>query len=1494
MSDSIDAKPDVHDLPALPDRFAVETVRKRQGAHTWIDAREGERELTLELIAASTELGGSERERLAATSSPELEVVVAGSVVVLVTARLDAAAIELAARRSEVLALLAKSARAASGAVPVAVVSEPSSAMLMREPEDPNDLEGWAVLLERKPNHLPAREALARIERDARGQDRWDQVAEVLHVRAKVSQAEGEKIMLLREVAEIFERRLAAPGSALDAILELIGVVSVGSALALVDDVLRLAAVTGRWAAAADKLLALGKRLPKPADQAKVLAAVGRIHAEELGDMARAESAYEAAVAAEPQSPTLQRALLGVQRRLGDPAAIATTLLTLAELEQGSARHDALLEAAELLEQLGEHEGALEAAEHARHDDPNDPRALAIVERCARELGQQGLLASVLAARAEASMDEREATSLRREAAELLRAQGDVAGAIAQYRRLIERKRDDRAAAKVLVELLRARLAEGDGSTSAREGLIDALAVLADTSDDAGERAGILSEMAALLDAESDGGERAADCRERILDSLPVDHPRVGEAAAGLVRWYRSQAEWGRLAELLDKRARTERLDAEQRKTAWRELWELVRREGPLADEARERKVLEQLAALEPEQLRWRDLLISGLMEQGDQDRAEQLMQERIAQAATPRERASLLLGVARMRERAGDREQAEAKTREVLAIVDDLSEAWELLAELLEARQRPLEALEARVNAAQHASSETAKVAGLFAAAQTYVHRLERVDRGLPLLEQIVALDPNHAGATALLCEVLAARGELVAAWPHAQRRVEHVRAHTPDDRPANALALALAGRCALAVEQREQARELLRRAKELDPRNREVTAALAELELESGHFEDALKAYQALALQSGEMKPREQAALYLNMAKARRGMNEAGKAVQMVERSLDLDPNFVDAFRFLVELHAADPARQVEAEQRLIKALEAQVDALPEGDSLRSAAEQELLDRRIELASTLTDKLNRPREAVAQMQAVIARRGNDIGLLHKALDLYTRAEQWVDAVGVLDRLAAMQDSPVVQAKYRYAAAVTVRDHALDPKPNTLDSEFRKRLLAVLDADPGHEKASKALESTLEASGDWAGLNKLLRARLKALPESTEPEVRVALLERIGDIYETKLGDRQTALIAFEQAIELAPASADPALIAARRERVINLAVVVGGDALDKAITQVQSLVEQSPLEYDNYHRLVELYLAAKQRDAAIAVARTLRFLKQADEAEIELAEELGENFRPARGSITRKIWRDVLLATNPQLSDLYGLIWPVMAAREGQTHPKLGVDRNARENVSLQSPGLARWVAFVAQVLDMPPPELFLKKGTPGGLNVAVPGDAQGFHPTLIAGDDALGKQPDAAIAFRVGRALARVHPHLIAAAILPSSSSLRDAIYGAVALTHPQVAIPKELREGAKIWGEAISKVLPPSRLDELKKGVGRVIERGGADTKNWLRGADISAARVGFLLSDSLDVSARMILQGGGGSSTEGRELIKSLVAFSVSGPYLAARRSLKLG
>jgi tetratricopeptide (TPR) repeat protein len=1379
---------------------------------------------------------------------------------------------------------------------PTTQPSAPSGPIKVVEPEDPDDLDAWKWILENKPSHLPAREAISRIERESRSAQRWDRVAEVLDIRAKLSQAESEKIILLRELAEIRERRLDAPGSALEALLALIDTISVSAQPPLVDDLLRLAEVTGRWAPVADKLHAVGRRVPALADQLRILARAAAIYLEHVGDLDRAIAVYEDALDLEPENLELQRAALVAYRKADRPAELATGLLTIAELETGSARHEALIEAAQILGELGEHEGALEAVEHVRAEDPSHERALATSERWARELERWDILAEVLPARATGNLDDAEASALRKEAAAIMREHlDDEAGAIEQYRRLLERDRSDRETAEALVELLRPKVGGDSGeAASAREGLIDALSVLTELVDDTGRRAELLAEAAGLLDREADGGERAADCRERIVETMPVDHALVLDAVAGLTRYYRSAEAWEPLAELLARRAKIDALPADVRVDAYTQLQQLAA--GPLDDPERERVALEALVELQPGEGRWRDLLIERLRDAGDHERAESLLRERIANAESPEDRASMLVTVARMRERAGELEEAEARIREALELDESSSRAWSLLREILEQRERPLEALEAQVRAAQTSDDPREKVRELFAAAKTWVETLNKPDRALPLIREVVELDPHHQGATAMLVERLVERGELEEAWPHAERWVAHTRASSPEDRELNAHVHALAGRCALAVHDKDAARELLREAKQFDPRNREVGRALADLELESENWDAALKAYQGLAIQAGDQEdPRTQADLYLRMAKARHGMSEGGKALQMIDRALDLDPAYVEAARFLVEI-AEGPVRQVEARQRLIAVLEAEFAGLDEQDDRREARAQELLDLRLELANTLAEELNRPDEAVVQMRAVIDRRPEDISLLHRALDLFSNAEQWAEAVGILDRLAKLQDHGPIQAKYRYAAASLMRAHDLDPTGVVV----RARLLGVLEADPLHDKAFATVRENLTAASDWRELSKVLRARLKATPED-QVEQRVELLDSIAGLYETRLDDKRTAMVAYEQAIALARslgASDDDERQSKRRNKVIALSVQLGDDALDKGIEQVQALIRDNPLDYDSYHRLVELYLAAKQRDAAIVVSRTLRFLKQADEAELELAAELGDNYQPPRGSISRKQWRDVILPNHPssRLSDLYGLLWPVMAAREGLSHAKVGVERGQRETVNMQASGVARWVAYMSQVIDMPPPDLYLRKGETGGFRVTALGDAKGVYPSLLAGDDALARQPEHALAFRVGRAVARAHPHLIGSALLPSVTSLRNAIYGAVGLTHPQVAIPKELREPARAWAEAIKKMLPPSRLDDLRKAVAKVIESGGADTKAWLRGCDFAASRLGFLVCDSLDISARVILQGGAstGGAADGRELIKGLIAFSVSGPYLALRRSLKIG
>src|SRR5690606_36881399 len=125
---------------------------------------------------------------------------------------------------------------------------------------------------------------------------------------------------------------------------------------------------------------------------------------------------------------------------------------------------------------------------------------------------------------------------------------------------------------------------------------------------------------------------------------------------------------------------------------------------------------------------------------------------------------------------------------------------------------------------------------------------------------------------------------------------------------------------------------------------------------------------------------------------------------------------------------------------------------------------------------------------------------RPDDPSLLHRALDLYSNAKQWAEAVAILDRLAQLQDPGPIQAKYRYAAASLMRANQLDATGVIV----RARLLGVLEADPLHAKAFSAVCEQLEVAKDWRELSKVLRGRLKAMPEDSEVDDRIALLDRI------------------------------------------------------------------------------------------------------------------------------------------------------------------------------------------------------------------------------------------------------------------------------------------------------------------------------------------------------------------------------------------------------
>ncbi len=1355
-------------------------------------------------------------------------------------------------------------------AAPQAVIRDDSSLVRVELPEDPDDLEGWTWVLEQKPQHMQAREQVARIEAESREAGRWDRVADVLRVRAELSQVQDERVAMLRELADILEGKLGAPAFALETLLSVLAEVSLTAKVELSDDLLRLAGVTGKWAEVAAALAPVADKAPQPDDRARLFRELARIYGEELGAAERAHAFYVRALEAAPEDIGLHEEAAAFYRRSRMPIELAPVLLGLAELESGERRFELLLESAALLdEELEEADAALDTVETLLGEEPEHRRGREMAEDLARRLERWDALVRLLVARAEGEADDEVKIAALREAAGLQeRELGEAAAALGSIEALLAVAPDDAEAHADRLRLVRAQVGTGETEAGA---LIDVLAELAERGDTPGARADALVEMAQLCDDAKDLA-RGRECRERLLDELPGNDPRVEAAVVALEGAYIEARDAEALRSLYMRRSAAGELPAAARIHAWQGLLKLSTEVAP--DPAGARQALEALCELEPEREQWREQLLERYVADGESDKAAELVAQRAQAAGDVQGRAQALVDLANLRIADGKLDEAEAKLREALELDPNRSRSWARLAELLD--QKPgqgEEAAQARVRAAVHGDD----VALVVRAAQEALTVLSDPERAQFLLGRAIQLDPDNLEATEGLMRAHLAVEDLAAARPLAEARISQLERQRPDAQAALVETLTIAGRCALAAEDRDRAKELLAKARKLDATDLQVARLLADLQLQAGEFSAALNGYQAVSLGSGELEPGVQADLYMQMAACQAGLGQRAKELVMYQRALELVPSHEAATRGLVAA-SEDPSARYEALLRL--------DAL----LARKPEASEFVDERVSLlreaAELAGGALERVDDGLRQLDRALALTPADLSLLHAQLDLMTSHERWYDATEVLERIAELQDEGPAAAKYLYAGAVLIRDNVQAP------DEALARMRKVLEADPLHEKAFRYTLEALENEGDAKEISRVLRTRLKALPDS-EVEARVALFDMLGALYEVDLDDPKTALAAYEQAITLAGAGEDEER-QNRVRRAYELALEMGDDETDKAIEMAQLVIARRPMDFDAYHALLRMFVTQKKRDSAVCVARALRFLKQANAQEMELANAADRGLNAPRGVMRGELWTSCLLHADhdPWLSELFAIIWAVVCARTGQTHAHLGLDRQKRETITAQSVGFPRMLAHACQTFDLPLPDLFFRPEQPGGAKVGALGDGQGVYPTVIAGSDLTGKQDDRITAFRAGRAAARVAPTNVLAAVLPSSMSLRDAIYGAVLAVSPGAEVPADSRNAAMDTAQAIEKLLPAAHRDHLVKVIERVLSRR-VDPHAWLRGVEYTTTRAGFIMCDSLEMSARVLSLGTGDlGSVPPKDLIKDLVAYSVSAPYLRLRRELK--
>ena len=199
----------------------------------------------------------------------------------------------------------------------------------------------------------------------------------------------------------------------------------------------------------------------------------------------------------------------------------------------------------------------------------------------------------------------------------------------------------------------------------------------------------------------------------------------------------------------------------------------------------------------------------------------------------------------------------------------------------------------------ADHGSDPTTRYANYKRAAELYLYQLEDAAAAQVPAQKALELQPEDHGALMLNVDVLISSSQL----EDAGRTLEAAIAAQKKRTPELAVLQQRMGRVASMLGDKDGQLNWLKKAFDVDRKNAEVAAELAQLATEIGDYELALKPLRAITLMDNPAPVTRPMAL-LWEAKIEHARGNRAKAELWAKKALREDPAFADAQQFLDEL--------------------------------------------------------------------------------------------------------------------------------------------------------------------------------------------------------------------------------------------------------------------------------------------------------------------------------------------------------------------------------------------------------------------------------------------------------------------------------------------------------------------------------------------------------------------------------------------------------------
>jgi tetratricopeptide (TPR) repeat protein len=961
---------------------------------------------------------------------------------------------------------------------------------------------------------------------------RWEPLKDVYAKKADLAEDPGDKLRMLYVLAQVYDREL---GDIAKAIETYQGILDIDAdELPAIQSLDRLYGQAERWYDLLGNLERQVELAEATGETVALKYRIGHLWQVRLGDVARAIESYREALDLDPQHAETLHALDGLVHGKIEPVMAARVLepiyettgefaklvdvleVIVAHADDPLARVELLHRIARLHEQMiGNTSAAFDAHARALRDDSGNPLTLGHIERLAEINNSFDQLARLYEGLAEPALEvPRQVDLLSRLARVHEQELGDIARSIAVYRRILDAEFDNKPAVLALDRLYSA--------TAAWPQLTDILRREIQLADGDAEIAQLQFRLGQTLQNELGDRRGAVEVYREILTS----QPQHGQTLAALEELFHAghlQMEIGQVIEPLYEASgeyhklhaihevTLGKLSGADRSAMYQRLAELAEQKlfdqaqafhwwsEALVEDPRWDHAVEESERLASSTASWDEMVTAyGRALERTKDRDI----KRMTLLRTARVYEFELHDAARAVETHLRVLELEAKDPDALAALDRLYLGAGMYDDLSEILRRRIEV--------SHDPDEQIEL--YFRRGEIFADALGDLDQALGCY--LAVLDHESRNRRALeAIEAIHFRRE---AWLKLYEIYEKlIDVADADEEMAGVYArMARISSDALGgpnfpAHGEDKAIELWSRVLDIRGEDPQALQALGELCMRRERWEELVEIIERqIAAIQGD---REQITLYKQLGKVWEDkLSRERNALDAWLAADRLDGNDLETLRSLSRLYRSTQSWD-ELSQTLRRIIEV-------GQMADAIGENETIELYAQLGQLEGDVLGRVDDAVEAWRRVIAIDPGDFRALAALEGLFTREGRWEEAIDVLEKRALVLDDELGRRDTLLQAASTWEEKVEDL---VRAAQVYERVRA---SDPANITASDRLEAIYSQQYKWTELVEILLERSELRPSVEE---QIQILNRVARIYESEIGDQESAFYVLQAAFK-------------------------------------------------------------------------------------------------------------------------------------------------------------------------------------------------------------------------------------------------------------------------------------------------------------------------------------------------------------------------------